>query len=456
MPPFDMPALLRRRPAGHTMDTPAAPSTHRVDDASPVHYQCDCGQEGEIDPDPWRKGFTRRKLIQGGGYLAAAGLGSQLVTTSMAYAQTPDALEGNCVVVISLRGGADWLNICVPHGDDIYRQERPNIQVPTSALLAPDSMFGLNPAMQPLLELFTQGQLGIVHACGLPQPNYSHFDAMRVCEQGADSGLGSGWVNRLIEAKGLGATSFGTGIQFGGGKPYMLQGGMPTLSLRSLESFRLDGDQEARLALLNQLHSNVDDPTYKPIQDTLGGLAQAADISAEPYQPAVEYPGGGFAGALRNVAQTIKAQVGMQVACVDVGGWDTHTAMGDGSNPNSNFNQHVADFAAAVAAFCRDLGELLSKVTVVTQTEFGRRINENDGNGTDHGHGQAIMCIGAGVKGGYYADWPGLVKEQRQDDNLRATYDYRDVLSKVCVSAGVADPSARVFPGFKPRDLGVM
>jgi uncharacterized protein (DUF1501 family) len=455
-------STLFRRQGGHTLEQAEAPAVHRADDASPVHYQCDCGQEGEIDPDPWRKGFTRRKLIQGGGYLAAAGLGTQLTTVSKAFAQTPEqALDGRCIVNISLRGGWDSLNVVVPHADAQYYGRRPNIAVPKSQLLAPDELFGFNPAMKPLIDtVWSQGVMAAVHACGLGKANYSHFDAMRIYEQAVEGsgGVGGGWVNRLIAAQDLGTSPFETGIQFGGGMPYSLQGAAKTLSMNNLGDFKVEGDgEDGRLSTaIGALYGDQADPLAPQVKGTLEAVATAQQLTAQEYQPAVQYPDGGFANALRNVAQTIKAQVGLRVACVDVGGWDTHTAMGNGAEAGSNFNRHVADFAAGVAAFCQDLGDLLGKVTIVTSSEFGRRPDENDSNGCDHGYGQAILCIGGGVKGGYYAQWPTLADGALTDSNLAMTTDYRSVLTELCRTAGnVADPSAAIFPGFKAAPVGV-
>ncbi len=431
------------------------------DDASPTHYQCDCGH-GETDPpvDPWRRGFTRRRLLQGGGMILAAPLAQQLVTTRLAFAQTPGAT--NAIVMVNCRGGYAGHNFMVPHGDADYYNLMGNLAVPQNQLWGADAMFGWNSALQSLEPFWNQGVLAGIQAVAQDQPNYSHFGATEEGERGSTSNVGTGHTNRLLERLGLvgtAATPF-QAAQFGGRLPISLQGPAPALTLSNgVENFRLNAENSGGLSTALAALYQAARPEDTAVRTALDALQTAAQIAAEDYQPATPYPDSGFATALQEIARVIKAGVGLKVACVDIGGWDTHSGMDDGSNPNGSFNNHVRDLADPIAAFATDLGDLLGSTTIVSWTEFGRRPYKNDSNGTDHGYGNAMMVLGGGVTGGFHGTWPGLSEAAREDydGNIAKTSDYRDVIGGVYKRIGLADPNL-VFaePDYSYTELGIV
>ncbi len=428
------------------------PATGAAPPADDDHVRCGCD---DTVADPWRYGFTRRKLLQGGAALAVAPLARQLVTTRMAFAQEPAAAT-NTVVVVFLRGGADGLSFVVPHGDPDYAGLRGNLAVPRSRLGHADELFGLHPGLAgPLGKYWQSGRFGAIQGVAIEQPDYSHEQATRTYERGATADIGSGWANRFSAAGGT-ASPF-EAVAFGGGLPGSLQGPGSALALRSLDGFALRGPDPAALATtLGRLYDEPGHPAHQPVTATLGALATAEQVAATPYEPAVTYPEGGFAGALREVARVKKAGIGLQVACVDVGGWDTHTRMGDGGDANGDMYRHIADLGAALGAFCDDLGDALSTTTIVTCSEFGRRARRNDSGGTDHGYGNAMLAIGAGVVGGrVHGRWPGLADEALVGGNLAKAVDYRDVLAELCIKRGGVGSAQTVFPGHQYAELGV-
>lgn len=421
------------------------------DHSSDQHAGCDCGDSAA---DPWRNGFTRRTLIRGGAMLAVAPLAQQLATAGMAFAQEPQAVTST-VVVVFLRGGADGLSFVVPHGDPDYARLRGNLTVPTALLGHADELFGLHPGLAgPLGKYWQSGQFGAVHAVAIEEPDYSHEQAMRTYERGAGADIGSGWANRFTAEGGI-ASPF-EAVGFGGGLPRSLEGPAPALALRALDGFALRGpDPDALTSALDRLYDEPGHPAHQPVQATLAALGTAQQVAATPYEPSVAYPPGGFADALKEVARVKKAEIGLQVACVDVGGWDTHTRMGDGDDANGDMYRHVADLGAALGAFCDDLGDALATTTIVTCSEFGRRARRNDSGGTDHGYGNCMLLLGAGVVGGrVHGPWPGLADEALVGGNLAKGVDYRDVLGELCVKRGGAGSAQAVFPGHRYTELG--
>lgn len=419
------------------------------DDASPEHDKCDCGHEEDAaQDDPWRKGFTRRRLMQGGGMVLAAPLVQQLVTTRLAFAQTPGSAN-NLLVVVYLRGGIDGLNVIVPNDTDYYGH-RDSIAIPQNQLLQNDGVFGLNPALAPLEPFWTAGTMGAVQAVGMKEPNYSHFDATYDYEK---PGGGRGWINALLEEQGLAGTPTTPfqAAQILGGRPYSFDGVAPTVTFNSIEDFRLNaGEPAAMQAAIGKLY-NTGGPIDKSVQETLAAVTTAAEVGAVDYVPAVAatYDDGGFYDALREVARIRKADVGLRVANIEIGGWDTHTDMGNGGDPNGNFNRHLAELASGLAAFANDLGPLLATTNIITTSEFGRRPSQNDGGGTDHGFANMMLLIGGGVNGGQvHGQWPTLADDALRDDNLASTTNYQTVIGELLRKQHGLGNVAAVLPDY--------
>ena len=413
--------------------------------------------------------LSRRRFLQGMAATSTAAVSTTMFGDAVRQASFAATTGGNVLVVISLRGGIDGLGMVVPHGDPAYYTARPNIALPRESLVAQDAMFGLHPDMKPLEWLFTSGELAAVHAVGLPVPNRSHFSAMETIED-ADpaSTLRQGWVNRMI---GLNAGNEPSeAIHFSSSViPTMLSGSSPVLGATNPNQFRMIGTEKAndwtvrRNAQLDVMWAgNEGSPLYDAYRSTKSAVSLLAPVASGTYVPTdgVKYPhawpAAGLSDALKNTAQLIKADVGTEVVSIDYGTWDMHSNYG--SRTSGDMHSMTAGFAGELDAFMRDLGpDLRSRVTVVTISEFGRRIKENGNRGLDHGWGNMMLVAGGGVKGGqYFGQWPGLGDGKQIDADLQVTTDYRSVFGEI-VSRRFPDRSlSTVFPDFSYAPVGLM
>jgi uncharacterized protein (DUF1501 family) len=411
-------------------------------------------------------GVSRRRFLKG-----AAASGAGAVATSVfgdAVRQTAFAATGggNVLVVISLRGGIDGLGMVVPHADPAYYAARPRIAVPKDRLVARDAFFGLHPAMKPVEWLFTGGELAGVHAVGMERPNRSHFLAMEEIED-ADPGssVRRGWVNRMV---GLNRVSQPTeAVHLTSSMvPTMLAGPTPTLSAGGLSDFSLPGAEDGwagrRRRQLGTMWGGVPGPLGGAGRSALKVVDRVGPVAKQTYRPAngvkypTDWPANGLAAALKDTAQLIRSNVGAEIVSIDYGSWDMHSDYG--TDEWGAMQSMVGGFARSLDAFMRDLGgELRQRVTVVTISEFGRRVAENGNRGLDHGWGNMMLVAGAGVKGGrYYGSWPWLTAKNLEDGDLAVTTDYRNVLGEV-VTRRFSDRSiGKVFPGLSYRPLGLM
>ncbi|GAA2754585.1 DUF1501 domain-containing protein [Amnibacterium kyonggiense] len=412
----------------------------------------------------WSGGFNRRTFLTGGLGVGVAALGAQLVTSRVSYAAA-DELDTGTLVVVFLRGGMDGLSMLVPAADPDLVKERPNIGV-RKGLIDIDSgrTFGLHPAMAPLAPLIAQGKVAAIPAVSTPDLSRSHFQAQDCLERGSSTTLSTGWLDRVLTASGPGTTF--RSVAIGGTTPRSLTGAAMPIAMHDLGSIKLNVDKtetKATTAALQALYTGLDHPIAKQTKLAIGALGTvaritAADTAAAAASPgtAVQYPSGNFAAALRDLALLIKGGAGVRVACIDVGGWDTHTGMGNVDS--GDMQAHLGDLAKALAAFTADLGsDLLDRTTVVTMSEFGRRVEENASGGTDHGHGGAVLVLGGGVNGGVHGQWKGLAHRTTYGDVLGSN-DYRDVLTEV-VSKRLDLSTGKlkhVFPGWRPKRLGIM
>ena len=395
-------------------------------------------------------GVSRRGVL--GGALALAGastmVGGAVVTASPAMAASASAV----LVVVSLRGGSDGLNMVVPHADPDYYRARPNIAVPADRLLVKDGMFGLHPAMASLVPHWSAGRIATVHAAGLPVANRSHFDAMEEVED-ADPGSRArvGWLNRLI-----GTTPGDAPLQgFSAGSsmiPTSLFGPQPAMSAGRVEDVGLPGsdDEGWREASVRELWSGNRTTLGKSMAATLTAINTFGTVEATEDNRDL-YPGNDLGQALSTAARIIRGDVGVEVITVDQGDWDMHSGAG-GPNGGWMYN-NTENFADSIAAFLDDLGTQAGKVTLVTLSEFGRRVQENDNYGTDHGYGNVMFVAGAGVNPGYHGRWPWLANSY--DSDLTVTTDYRQVLADI-VQARFGASIPKVFPGLKRQSSGCM
>lgn len=417
-------------------------------DVDAIEQPCGC---------PVMPKISRRSFLKAAGATGVvAGLASEGMFTRLAFGATP--YVGDVLVVLSLRGGMDSLQAVVPataeqHGH--YASWRPNIAVPQGQLLPLDPSFGLHPSMAPLKPLYDSGSLGIVQAVGMAQPNRSHFSAMEEMERAAPgTSLRTGWLDRVLGLRGTGSPFQATQLGSNSAASAFL-GPAPELAMWNVDDFELSGTWDATEAnrwdaALRGVHDGAPAMIEAPALTALDALSTASQLRAAGYTPAngAAYPVSGLGDALRDVARLIKADVGLHVAAVDYGDWDMHAGQGDVGG--GWMVDHLTELSAALAAFATDLGSTMGDVTLITLTEFGRRVEENGSGGTDHGFGQAVFLMGDGVKGGQvHGTWPGLAPEDLIDGDLAATTDYRNLLAEVLEKRCGANSSdvAGIFPG---------
>lgn len=404
-------------------------------------------------------GLTRRGLFRGlAGATAAVttttAIGGAFMSTS--YAATPSAPA--VLVVLSMRGAVDGMSLVVPHADPVYYAARPRIAVPSSKLLAKDAFFGLHPDLAPLLPWWNAGSMAAVHATGLPAPNRSHFAAIEAVED-ADPGSAAriGWLNRLIGRDSvddpLQAVQLGDSVL-----PASLLGPEPAVAVDRVESMVLAGADRwdthgRRPQSMTTMWADAAGPLGVGARSAMKAIADFAPVRASSPTPAngAVYPDGDLGASLASAARIIRGDIGAEVITIDTGSWDHHVDLG--TLEWGQMQRMTKELAGALAAFLTDLGPLTSKVSVVTLSEFGRRTRENANYGLDHGYGNVMLLLGAGVVGGYHGRWPGLVNDV--DGDLLVTTDYRSVLSEVVVGR-LGASSAQVFPGFQPESVGVI
>jgi uncharacterized protein (DUF1501 family) len=401
-------------------------------------------------------------------FLATAAAGAGALTAGqlfgdafrqVAYGAAPG---GNVVVVLSLRGGADGLSMVVPRGadHDLLTAARPGIVVPETALIGGDTNFGLHPAFAPLLPMWQAGTFGAVQAVGLPAPNRSHFEAMIDVED-ADPGSSArvGWINRVVGLEA--AADPETAVQVGSSLlPISLAGPAGALGIKNVEGLgvaTLNSSAAARRSSLTQIWARDTSPAGASMRAALAtsarleGVAGSADTLVHPGA----YPEGPLREALSNTAALIRADVGTRVVTLDYGDWDMHRGLG---RPGDGWMaDQITHLAGSLEAFFQDLGGAAARVTVVTISEFGRRLQENGDHGVDHGYGNAMLLLGGGVQGGsVHGEWPHLTT--LEDGDLAIRQDFRSVLWEVLASRfpEISGQRSAVFPGFVPETIGAM
>lgn len=373
-------------------------------------------------------------------------------------AQKSASTGRHVLVTVLLYGGFDGLTAVPPLGDPHYRPARPTIAVPRSTAISLDGFFALHPELSPLVPFWHSRTLAVVPAAGIPFPTMSHFQAQQDLGQGAPgTSLASGWMNRALGALGesdaLAAVQVGSSVL-----TPSLVGSAPVTTLWEVSNFSLIGESwsPSLPGTLRSLYGGVHSSTRVTALDTLSACAGLSGLQHTVYRPAngASYPDSALGGSLEGVAQLIKADVGVRLAAVEYGDWDFHADLGSG--PGGAMSLMLADLGRSLAAFARDLGPELERVTVVTMSEFGRRIEENGSRGVDHGHGNAMLVLG-GVRGGrVYGRWPGLAPRSLDEGNLAGTTDYRDVLAEILIRRCGLASVARVFPRFRPHLLGLV
>jgi uncharacterized protein (DUF1501 family) len=416
--------------------------------------------------------MQRRVFLRSGAFaLVTLGLNPSFLRRTAFATELRGAARGKILIVLFQRGAADALNMVVPHGDADYYALRPTIAIPrpgarTEAAIDLDGFFGLHPALAPMRPLWERGMLAPIHAVGSPSATRSHFDAQDYMESGTPDlkNTPDGWLNRYLAARGTCAeceakapTPF-RAVTMTDQTPRILAGPAPVIAMSSLDDFtiRASGSDAERLEALYR--TGRADIIHGAGAETFDAVKMLRAANPRRYQPehSAEYPRSQFGQRLLQIAQLIKADVGLEIAFADVGGWDTHVNQGGATGQLAN---RLGDFAGAVAALTTDLGDRMGDVVILTMTEFGRMARQNGNGGTDHGHAGAMFVLGGSVKGGkVYGRWPGLAREQLYEGrDLALTTDFRSVFGEVVRShLGATDPST-LFPGFAAGDrLGVL
>jgi uncharacterized protein (DUF1501 family) len=371
------------------------------------------------------------------------------------------------LVAIFQRGGMDGLNVVVPFGEGAaYYDKRPTIAIgepdgSDSSAIDLDGFFGLHPALRPLKDIYDAGMLGVIHGAGSPDPSRSHFDAMEYMERGipGDKTTASGWITRHLNTAAWQNESPFRAIGMGALIPSSLSGNGNALGLRSIADFHLGGRQDQLSSIQRTISGlySVQAPTDLLTTQAAGvfkAMDALTDLGNAGYTPAngADYPDSEFGLGLRQVAQLIKADLGLEIACVDIGGWDTHEEQGGSDGQLAGL---LDDLGRGLAAFYADMQDYMANITVVSMSEFGRRATENASGGTDHGHGNCMFVMSGGIKGGVYARWNGLHEGALDDGDLAVTTDYRDVLSEV-LTKRIGNPAVdQVFPGYTPQPLDI-
>jgi uncharacterized protein (DUF1501 family) len=400
-----------------------------------------------------------------GGALALVGTSTipSFLTRSVMAEMTTAAANKKKLVVLFQRGAADGLNIVVPYQEKNYYAMRPSIAIQQKDVLDLDGFFGLHPAMAALKPLYDQGHLAMIHAAGSPDTTRSHFDAQDYMESGTPGvkATPDGWLNRALQVELLaGKPSAFRAVALGTQVPRTLQGRVPAIAVNNLADFSVGGKGPQTSPVSNAFQAMYDQSTDAVLHGTGQETFEAVKMlkAADPahYQPAagVIYPTTPFGNSLKQVAQLMKANLGVEAAFSDIGGWDTHQNQG---NVNGQLANRLKEFSETIAAFWMDMGTDAENVTLVTMSEFGRTARQNGTGGTDHGHANVMFVLGGRVKGGkVYGKWPGLSDEQLNEGrDLTVTTDFRRVLGEAAYKTLGARNLEVVFPGsqVQPREF---
>lgn len=398
--------------------------------------------------------------------LGAAGLGL-LGGSRLAFGQAkkPGARPKSLVVVLQ-RGALDGLSAVVPYGDAAYYDARPNLAIAPpgkgdDAAIKLDGHFGLHPALAPLMPFWQGGKLAVVHAVGSPDPTRSHFDAQDYVESGTPGvkATADGWLNRVLSAQAPSAEASAASLRavaLQPGMPRILFGQAPAVAFASMGEFRLKGRGAESAAAARSFAEMYDEAVDRSLRETAGGAfvaakkLQALRAGAEAPAHGASYPASPLGRRLREIAQLLRADVGLEVAVTECGGWDTHAGQG---HAKGQLATRLRDFGESLAAFATDLGERSGDICLVTATEFGRTVRENGTGGTDHGHGSVMFVLGGGVRGRkVYARWKGLgAAHLHEGRDLPVTTDHRDVFAEALRAQFKQNDLSAIFPGYEPK-----
>ena len=385
-----------------------------------------------------------------------AAMPSFLLRAATAQKNAGRSKDHPIVIAIFQRGAADGISMVVPFGDKHYYELRPQIAIPAprrnvdEAAIDLDGFFGLHPSLASLKPIFDGNHLAIVHAVGSPDNTRSHFDAQDYMESGTpgNKSVTNGWLNRYLEHNQEPQASPFRAVAISPTLPRALAGAAPAIAMQHVADFGIRGG--AATSEIEALFADI----YK---DTFDAVRLLRNATSQQYTPdvAAHYPNSPFGQALQQIAQLIKAEIGLEVAFTDIGGWDTHANQG---NSRGQLANRLKDFGDGLAALYQDLNDRMQNIVIITMTEFGRAMRQNGSGGTDHGHASCLFIAGGPIKGGkVYGRWPGIAPEQLYEGrDLALTTDFRNVFSEILLKhMGIQDTSP-VFPSFKSEPAHIL
>jgi uncharacterized protein (DUF1501 family) len=411
--------------------------------------------------------MTSRRIFLKSSAMAMVGIGSTPLWLSRAlYAADAPSPRKKILVAIFQRGAVDGLNVVVPHGEERYYALRPSIAIPrpdstADSAIDLDGFFGLHPSLKPLKPIYDSGHMAIVHAVGSPDPTRSHFDAQDYMESGTPGrkATSDGWLNRAIPQHESGISPV-RAVSMSADLPRALRGHNDAVAINNLNDFQVR-DPRGSLSFESMYAGTLDKVLNGTGRETFDAVKLMQSIQKQTYTPAngSKYPGGRLGQSMEQIARLIKADVGLEVAFTDVGGWDTHVNEVAQKPSQGQLANLLGDFGQSIAAFYQDLGDRMADVTVVTMSEFGRTARENGNRGTDHGHANVMFAIGGDINGGkVHGEWPGLAEEQLYENrDLNLTTDFRDVLGELVTRHLGNRQISNVFPGYDdPKFRGLI
>jgi uncharacterized protein (DUF1501 family) len=412
--------------------------------------------------------MDRRFFLKTSG-IAAASFGLMSVAPNFlhqfANAQTLTNKNGKkkTLIVIFQRGAVDGLNMVVPHGESNYYNLRPNISIPKNLTVNLDGFFGLHPSLKPFEQFWKSKQLAVIHSSGSPNNTRSHFDAQDYMESGTpgDKGTRDGWLNRILQTSENKQDSPFRAVSMTNQVPRSFLGKYPTISMTNLSDFSIKaGVYSKNLSggFEGVYEQNTKDSLGEAGKETFEAVNYLKEANPSQYKPqnGAIYPNSAFGNSLKQIGQLIKANVGLEIAFAEMGGWDTHTNEVNVQNRSQGqIANLLRDFGQSIAALTTDLGKKMDDCLILTMSEFGRTVRENGGRGTDHGHGNAMFLIGNSVKGGkVYGDWKGLDSTNLYEGrDLAVTTDFRDVFAEVSVKHLGNLNTNEIFPKYVISDV---
>lgn len=410
--------------------------------------------------------MDRRYFLKSSGItLASFGLMAAAPDFLHQFANAQTAAKGygkkKTLVTIFQRGAVDGLNMVVPYGESEYYDLRRTIAIPkpgkTDGAVNLDGFFGLHPGLASLESAWKDKRLAIVHSAGSPDNTRSHFDAQDYMESGTPGNKGTrdGWLNRVLQAEKEKDESPFRAVAMTQQLPRSLYGRAPSIAMTNLADFTIKAGiytQNMKGGFEGVWEQNSKDSLNETGKETFEAVNYLKDANPAQYKPenGAKYPQSQLGRSLMQIAQLIKAGIGLEVAFTEAGGWDTHVNEGGARGQLANL---FRDFGDSIAAFNTDLGKRMDDVVLITMSEFGRTARENGSRGTDHGHANAMFILGNAVKGGkVYADWKGLKSDQLNEGrDLALTTDFRDVFAEAAYKHMGAKDLDKIFPGFSAK-----